>query len=121
MFKKKNMFFCLVNGLLKGCIIDTYAPLCSFVLQSQNDTVGFYRVNNENELIIPSYHAYLNIINPNQSHYRIDKTIGSIPNQAIVPAHKSVYNNWGLKINSLSTGINIVQQPDGSYRIIFIK
>lgn len=111
----------LVNGLLKGCIIDTYAPLCSFVLQSQNDTVGFYRVNNENELIIPSYHAYLNIINPNQSHYRIDKTIGSIPNQAIVPAYKSVYNNWGLKINSLSTGINIVQQPDGSYRIIFIK
>lgn len=111
----------LVNGLLKGCVIDTFAPLNSFVLQKQNETVGFYRVNNDNDILIPAYHAYLNILKPNLSNFRVNNTTDIGINQHINSAWNAVYNNWGLKINNPSSGINIVQQPNGSYKLIFIK
>jgi hypothetical protein len=111
----------LTNGLLTGCIIDTYAPLNSFVLQQQNGTVGFYRVNKDNELLIPAYHAYLNIVKPTQSHFRIDNTTDFTINQHLDSDQISIYNNWGVKIDHLTSGINIVHQPNDSYKIIFIK
>ena len=111
----------LINGLLTGCIIDTFAPLNTFVLQRQNETTGFYRVNNDNEILIPAFHAYLNIIKPNQSHFRIDNTKDIIIDQHLDFDKISIYNNWGVKIDHLTSGINIVQLPNGSYKIIFIK
>ena len=111
----------LTNGLLTGCIIDTYAPLNSFVLQQQNGTVGFYRVNKDNELLIPAYHAYLNIVKPTQSHFRIDNTTDFTINQHLDSDQISIYNNWGVKIDHLTSGINIVHQPNDSCKIIFIK
>ena len=111
----------LINGLLTGCIIDTFAPHNSYVLQKQNETVGFYRVNNENELLIPAYHAYLNIVKPNQSHFRIDNTTDIVIDQHLDFDQISIYNNWGVKIDHMTSGINIVRRPNGSYKIIYIK
>lgn len=110
----------LENGLLKGCLIDTFAPLNSFVLQKQNEIVGFYRVDS-NDILIPSYHAYLNVLNPNQSHFRIDIPTDIIIDQHLDSNQTSIYNDLGMKKNRLSSGINIVRQPDGSYKIIFVK
>ena len=107
--------------MLTGCIIDTFAPHNSYVLQKQNETVGFYRVNNENELLIPAYHAYLNIVKPNQSHFRIDNTTDIVIDQHLVFDQISIYNNWGVKIDHMTSGINIVRRPNGSYKIIYIK
>lgn len=111
----------LINGLLTGCIVDTFAPLNTFVLQQQNETIGFYQVCKDNDILIPAFHAYLNIVKPNQSHFRIDNTTDIVIDNHLDSDHISIYNNWGVKIDHLTSGINIVHQPNGSYKIIFIK
>jgi len=111
----------LTNGLLTGCIIDTYAPVNSYVLQNQNSIIGFYPVNTTNTILVPAYHAYLNLPGSNQVRFRIHRpnSIRSIEQKYDV--EQSIYKYWGQKTNELSSGVNIVRQSDGTYKIIIIK
>ena len=47
------------NGWLKGVMVDTKAPAGSYVLQYNDELLGFYHVAEGTEVNVPAYHAYL--------------------------------------------------------------
>lgn len=62
-------------GLLTGIYTDKVAPVNSYVLQSQNNEVAFYRVEEGAQPIVTANHVYLTVPSENASNvkaYRLD-------------------------------------------------
>ena len=55
------------NGLLTGTSSGTIAPIDSYVLQRQNNVLGFYRVDEDATFFVDSFKAYLTLPQPTQT------------------------------------------------------
>lgn len=106
----------LLNGLLVGTLSPIYAPKGSYVLQSQNEIVGFYQVSQENLLRVPAYRAYLKVHASSSAHFRLpDEGVDNIEDIAVLSETMTVYDVYGRKIHGMSgSALRIGVEKDGT-------
>lgn len=91
----------LQNGLLIGTLSDQYAPRDSYVLQEQDDIVGFYQVNKDNEIPISAHHAYLKVNSSTKSSLFFPGGLNNEPISIADTAESySYFNLWGLPVKA---------------------
>lgn len=114
----------LKNGILIGTLVDCYAPVGSYVLQNNSvHGVGFYSVNSEHYIAVPSFRAYLSCSEISKlGHYRLvnnTTNINNIETEGNMPS--MIYNYWGQQINANTGGFTVRRMPDGSFQKVLIK
>ncbi|GEM_PF-6589805 len=100
------------NGLLKGVYKGGSVPVSNaeynnYVLQEQNDVVGFYRV--ESEMTATDFCAYLQVPAEQANDVKVfylNDTVTAI--NAITTGKAEIYDLNGRRLNKLQKGINIV-------------
>ena len=101
------------NGLLQGTFKSLPAPVGSYVLQNQNNVIGFYQVA-EVQPQVPAFRAYLNApasgvkvytfgvdatgINDLNLDLNLNETIFNLAGQKVSKAKKGVYISNGKKV-----------------------
>ncbi|MBR4131079.1 MAG: leucine-rich repeat protein [Bacteroidaceae bacterium] len=101
------------NGLLQGTFKSFLAPVSSYVLQNQNNVIGFYQVA-EVQPQVPAFRAYLNVpasgvkvytfgddatgINDLNLDLNLNETIFNLAGQKVSKAKKGVYISNGKKV-----------------------
>ena len=101
------------NGLLQGTFKSFLAPVGSYVLQNQNNVIGFYQVA-EVQPQVPAFRAYLNVpasgvkvytfgddatgINDLNLDLNLNETIFNLAGQKVSKAKKGVYISNGKKV-----------------------
>lgn len=96
-------------GLLTGTYEDIKAPKGSYVLQYQNETLGFYKVENT-QPTVKAYHAYLNV-DSNVKGFGFSTENGATAIkalEALTNGKPEIYDLNGRKLNKLQKGVNIV-------------
>lgn len=96
-------------GLLTGTYEDIKAPKGSYVLQYQNETLGFYKVENT-QPTVKAYHAYLNV-DSNVKGFGFSTENGATAIkalEALTSGKPEIYDLNGRKLNKLQKGVNIV-------------
>ena len=120
----------ITDGLLTGVYANTYAPAGSYVLQQQTigeeTKVAFYRVENDEEILVPAYKAYMNAEAGDIKAFFFggDDTTGinSISNVAdLLNNNHGIYNASGALMPSLQKGMNIIRTADGNAVKVFVK
>lgn len=110
-------------GLLNGCLTEKKLNSDNYyVLQNQNNCVGFYRVSKDNPIIMPQYKAYLEYSDSKAkpSSFRIeeDNDTDNISDIFNTKSIKNIRSISGENKTSLSSGINIVTFEDGTTKKI---
>ena len=101
------------KGMLTGVFEDTKAPAGSFVLQNQNDVIGFYYVATT-QPTVPAYHAYLTGAEhpeeeaPEVKAYILDNTTAIKTLESLNAGKAQIFDINGRQQNKLQKGINIV-------------
>ncbi len=96
-------------GLLTGTYEDIKAPKGSYVLQYQNETLGFYKVENT-QPTVKAFHAYLNV-DSNVKGFGFSTENGATAIkalEALTSGKPEIYDLNGRKLNKLQKGVNIV-------------
>lgn len=99
----------VTSGLLTGVYTSTPAPLNSYVLQKQNDVLGFYKVETENIATVGANRCYLTL--PAQSgvkafYFDTATAIGAL--DALTSGRAEIYDLQGRRLERLQKGVNIV-------------
>ena len=98
----------LTNGLLTGTYKSIPAPVGSYVLQNQNDVIGFYQVADVQPQVA-AFRAYLNVPASDIKVYSFSDEatgIGAI-NDGQSPMNKEIYNLSGQRVSKAKKGIYI--------------
>lgn len=96
-------------GLLTGTYEDIKAPKGSYVLQYQNETLGFYKVEDV-QPTVKAYRAYLNV-DSNVKAFGFSTENGETAIkalEALTSGKPEIYDLNGRKLNKLQKGVNIV-------------
>lgn len=96
-------------GLLTGTYEDIKAPKGSYVLQYQNETLGFYKVEDV-QPTVKAYRAYLNV-DSNVKGFGFSTENGATAIkalEALTSGKPEIYDLNGRKLNKLQKGVNIV-------------
>ena len=96
-------------GLLTGTYEDIKAPKGSYVLQYQNETLGFYKVEDV-QPTVKAYRAYLNV-DSNVKGFGFSTENGATAIkalEALTNGKPEIYDLNGRKLNKLQKGVNIV-------------
>ena len=99
----------LTEGVLYGTYKTTTATEGTYVLQNQNDKIGFYLVE-ETKPAVKAFRAYLEVPTPNVKafFFNEDATRINTPGKAISESKKIVYNLAGQRMSKMQKGVNIV-------------
>ena len=120
----------ITSGLLTGVYADTYAPAGSYVLQQQTiggeDKVAFYQVENDEEILVPAFKAYMNSDDGDIKAFFFggDDTTGinSIGTVAdLLNNNAGIYDARGARLPSLQKGLNIVRTAEGKSVKVFVR
>ena len=105
------------NGLLQGTYKSTPAPLGSYVLQKQNDVIGFYHV--EDDITVGAFRAWLNAPESSVKALYIGNSgatgIASPIEETGVGT--AIYNLSGQRLSKPQKGINLSKKK----KILFNK
>lgn len=99
-------------GCLTGVYANTVAAHGSYVLQNQNNVVGFYPVLND-DVTIPANRCYLTPVGEDDErakayYFDIDSATAIEAVSALTAGKAQIYDMNGRKLNKLQKGINIV-------------
>lgn len=102
-----------VAGLLTGVYENTSAPVGSYVLQNNNDKVGFYQVAAGKQPTVNANRCYLTAPVPKvKAFYFNEEDATGIENlnvnDNLNEGVEAIYNVAGQRINKLQKGINII-------------
>ncbi len=100
----------IAEGILMGVEEDTPACAGDYVLQKNNDVVGFYVVAPDTKVTIPAYHAFLQVPNMGpgarvQAYY-LDAVTAL--NKLTQSTSKTIYDLNGRQLQKLQKGVNVV-------------
>ena len=95
------------NGVLYGTYKSITAPVGSYVLQKQNDLVGFYYV--ADEITVGAFRAYLEVpASSVKAFYFGDEATGiNSLTPALSKGEGAIYNVAGQRISKMQKGVNI--------------
>jgi hypothetical protein len=109
------------EGLLTGVYAETTAPKGAYVLQNQNDKVGFYKV----EAVQPTvgaFRAYLTVPAEAKAFYLDSEATAIEAISALADGQiEAVYTVNGAKVNGLQKGLNIVKMQNGTVQKVLVK
>ena len=114
------------NGLV-GVYTKQQAPVGCYVLQSQEGTLGFYKVTEAVRPNVPAFRAYLNVV-PASAKYNsfslkfseptgIDSLDGTDGRKTAVAR----YNTAGQRVNTANGSLEIRRMSDGSVRKVMVR
>ena len=101
-------------GLLMGTIVGTTID-AGYVLQTQNDVTGFYRVEADKVVTVPAYHCWLNY-DGTAEVIGFNELFDGILALKIKMDVSGCYDLQGRKLQSIRSGLYIVNG-----KIVFIK
>ncbi len=110
------------EGLLTGVYAETNATPGTYVLQKNNDKVGFYKVEEGSEPTIGANRCYLKA--PASARGTIaffldTKSTGIDAISALTDGDAQIFNTSGVKLPALQKGMNIVKRANGkSYKVM---
>lgn len=98
------------EGLLTGVYASPLAPAGSYVLQKQDDVVGFYLVEDGKQPTVPANRAYLTVSSEVKAlaFFFDEGTATAIQSVFSGVAAGEIYDLSGRKLNKLQKGVNIV-------------
>lgn len=111
------------TGWLTGVYTATTAPVGSYVLQKNNDKVGFYKVVDGEEPTVGANRCYLS----KSSEARVafffdDETTTAIEAiDALTSGNVEFFNAAGTKVPALQKGMNIIKKADGTSYKVMVK
>lgn len=113
----------LANGLLRGVLSDTFAPAESYVLQCQENAIGFYHVSRNNDISILAHHAYLKTTKSKAAIIHLPEDPSDIDYISNISDEQTIiYNLSGKQIKNIhSSGIYLLRSADGSCQRIQIN
>ena len=97
------------NGLLQGTFKAISAPIGSYVMQNQDDVIGFYQV--ADEISVGAFRAYLNAPASGIKVYTFGDGatgIGNLNADLNANLNGAIYNLAGQRISKPQKGINII-------------
>ena len=98
----------LANGILRGVYKTTAATEDSYVLQNQNNVVGFYHVG-EVKPAIGAFRAYMVVpASGVKAYFFNEDTTGISHTTALSEGEGVVYNLSGQRMSKMQKGVNIV-------------
>lgn len=106
------------NGLLTGVYAETAAPVGSYVLQSQNDVTGFYKVAQDKQPNVPANHAYLTVPASEARAYFFDNATAIRAIETLTSGEAEIYNAAGARQNGLQKGVNIIKQGNKTFKVM---
>ena len=111
------------EGLLTGVYAETAAPVGSFVLQKNNDKVGFYRVAEDKQPTVGANHAYLTEAAGARAAYFFGEGVTNGINaiEALTEGNVGIFNAAGVQQPRLQKGLNIVKKADGTSFKVMVK
>ena len=101
----------LTNGLLCGTYQSVPAPVASYVLQKQNDVIGFYLVAEDVQPTVGAFRAWLDVPQTGAKafFFNDDATgINAIDNGELTIDNAAIYNLAGQRLMKAQKGVNIV-------------
>lgn len=97
------------NGLLTGVYADTPAPVGTYVLQSQDEKVGFYLVSDVNQPTVKANRCYLTApAGGGVKAFYLDQATAVSAIEALTEGLGQIYDLQGRQRQTLQRGINIV-------------
>lgn len=109
-------------GSLTGVYAPTAAPVGSYVLQKNNNKVGFYEVADGKQPTVGAYRCYLTDLTNSArgAFFFEDETTTAIDAiDALTSGDAQIFNANGAQLPALQKGMNIVKKADGtSYKVI---
>ena len=105
------------EGLLTGVYAETAAPVESYVLQSQNDVTGFYKVAEGKQPNVPANHAYLTAPSEARVLY-FDNATAIRAIEVLTSGEAEIYNAAGARQNGLQKGVNIIKQGNKTFKVM---
>ena len=111
------------EGLLTGVYAETAAPVGSFVLQKNNDKVGFYRVADGKQPTVGANRAYLTEAAGARAAYFFGEGVTNGINaiEALTEGNVGIFNAAGVQQPRLQKGLNIVKKADGTSFKVMVK
>lgn len=110
------------EGLLTGVYEATTVPVNSYVLQKNDNKVGFYQVAEGKQPTAAANRAYLTV--PAESaraafFFGDDTTTGIQAIEALTSGKAQIFNASGAQLPRLQKGMNIIRKADGkSYKVV---
>ena len=96
-------------GMLTGVYENTPAPVGSYVLQNQENIVGFYQVEAGNQPTVGANRCYLNVASGVKAYFfNEDAATGISEVQKSQEVQGLIYNLAGQRISKMQRGINII-------------
>ncbi len=99
-------------GLLTGVYEDTPAPVGSYVLQNNNDRIGFYQVVRNQQPTVKANRCYLTVPDSNVKAFFFNEDDATSINEELRMKNEEseggIYNLAGQRIQKMQRGINIV-------------
>ena len=109
-------------GLLTGVYEDTPAPVGSYVLQNNNDKVGFYKVAEGSQPSVPANKCYLTAPASSAKALSLGDATAIEAIEALTSGnYEAIYSTSGARLNSLQKGVNIVKMANGKTQKILVK
>ena len=113
-------------GWLTGVYEATPAPAGSYVLQNNNDKVGFYVVEDGKEPTVGANRAYLKDpesgAKPRAFFFNADDATAIATIAAMTAGEvEGIYTIGGAKVQSLQKGVNILKMKNGQTRKVIVK
>ena len=107
-------------GLLTGVYAATTAPVGSYVMQKNNDKVGFYKVAENSQPTVGANRCYVTATGSETRVFFFDaESTGINAIEALTSGDAQIFNASGSQMPALQKGINIVRKADGkSYKVI---
>ena len=111
------------EGLLTGVYAETAAPVGSFVLQKNNDKVGFHRVADGKQPTVGANRAYLTEAAGARAAYFFGEGVTNGINaiEALTEGNVGIFNAAGVQQPRLQKGLNIVKKADGTSFKVMVK
>jgi len=113
------------GGWLTGVYTGTPAPVGSYVLQKNNDKVGFYLVVEDKQPTVGANRAYLTVPNAGARvafFFAEDvETTGINAINALVNGDAQIYDANGRMQQRLVKGMNIIRTKDGKVQKVMVK
>lgn len=107
-------------GWLTGVYAETNAPVGSYVLQKNNDVVGFYLVADGAQPKVKANRCYLTVPNSARAFFLLDSEATAIKAiETLTSGEAEIYNAAGARVPGLQKGMNIIRKADGqSYKVM---
>ena len=114
----------LPSAPLTGVYETTLAPVGSYVLQKNDNKVGFYQVAEDKQPTITANHAYLTA--PAGAEARVafffdDETTGINAINALIGGNAEIFDANGRAQQRLVKGMNIIRTKDGKVQKVMVK